>query len=214
MATIHNEIKKAVIRSQHCQRNWDLTKSIPEEDIELLIHAATNCPSKQNVSYYNVHFITDRNIIKQVHEMTNGFIINSSGDTVTNSQTLANLLIIFTNKPQEYEDYLHRNSQIDALKENKASKQEHEEITRDKHMAIGIAAGYVNVIASMLGYSTGCCTCFYNDFNKIINTDDSVELIMGVGFSNSSLNRRIHHEVQNFVFPTKKKQEITVVRHS
>ena len=45
------DIKKAVIRSQHCQRNFDLTKSIPENDLELLIHAATNCPSKQNIAF-------------------------------------------------------------------------------------------------------------------------------------------------------------------
>jgi len=41
------DIKKAVIRSQHCQRNFDLDQSIPEADIDTLVHAATNCPSSK-----------------------------------------------------------------------------------------------------------------------------------------------------------------------
>ena len=31
--------------------------------------------------------------------------------------------------------------------------------------AVGIAAGYLNVTAAMLGYATGCCAC--GDFDKI-----------------------------------------------
>ena len=45
-----SDIKKAIIRSQHCQRNWDLTKKIPSEDIKMIETAVTNCPSKQNVA--------------------------------------------------------------------------------------------------------------------------------------------------------------------
>ena len=47
----HNDIKKAVIRSQHCQRNFDLNRQVPQEDIDLIIHAATNCAAKQNISF-------------------------------------------------------------------------------------------------------------------------------------------------------------------
>ena len=32
----HKQIQKAVIRSQHCQRNWDLSKQIPQEDLDLI----------------------------------------------------------------------------------------------------------------------------------------------------------------------------------
>ena len=58
-------ISKAIIRSQHCQRNWDLSKSIPKEDLDLLVTAATECPSKQNVAFYKAYFITNRQIISQ-----------------------------------------------------------------------------------------------------------------------------------------------------
>ena len=63
-----DQIKKAVIKSQHCQRNWDLSKSMPKEDLDVLVFAATNCPSKQNVSFYKVHVITNRDVIEKIHE--------------------------------------------------------------------------------------------------------------------------------------------------
>ena len=88
------EIEKSVIRSQHTQRNFNLNKKLPKNDIDTLLHAVTNCPSKQNLAFYKVHFIQDRDIIEEIHENTYGF--NKFGHTIeSNSQTLANLLVIF-----------------------------------------------------------------------------------------------------------------------
>ena len=91
-----SDIKKAIIRSQHCQRNWDLSKSIPDEDIEMIKTAVTNCPSKQNVAYYKVIFVTDRDKIERIYETTNGFITNfRSNDTVTNiSMSSSGILLL------------------------------------------------------------------------------------------------------------------------
>ena len=50
----HTEIEKAVIKSQHTQRNWDLTKEIPKDDVKTLLHSVTNCPSKQNIAFYMI----------------------------------------------------------------------------------------------------------------------------------------------------------------
>jgi nitroreductase len=211
MYLTHNNIKKAVIKSQHCQRNWDLSKNIPEEDLELLIHAATNCPSKQNVAFYDVYFITDRSIIEQIHSNTNGFTYDENS-TTTNTQTLANLLIVFTNRNINLDEKF-RNVEVEYLKKHNMKLDDVPRLVKDKHMAIGIAAGYVNVIASMLGYSTGCCACFSpDDVRRIINANGRVELLMGIGFSNKDKNRRIHHLDDNFVFPTKTKQEIKVFK--
>ena len=212
MKVLHKEIANAVIKSQHCQRNWDLTKTIPEEDIELMIHSVTNCPSKQNVSYYNVYFISDRNIIEEIHKKTDGFVINHNYDTVTNSQTLANLLVAFTSKNIDVEPNVHRNVEIDNIKNNSKSFDKIPSLVRDKNIAIGIAAGYLNVISSMLGYSTGCCACFNPSIKELVGSLDNIELLMGIGFPNENKNRRIHHINESFVFPTKKKQEIKVVR--
>ena len=58
----HKELEKAVIRSQHTQRNWNLSKNIPKDDVDVMLHAVTNCPSKQNIAFYKVHFIQARDV--------------------------------------------------------------------------------------------------------------------------------------------------------
>lgn len=209
----HAEIKKAVIRSQHCQRNWDLEKTIPEDDIDLLTYSLTNCPSKQNIAFYKVHLITNRDVIEEIHSKTAGFKNYETGEYETNSQTLANLLIAF-----EAEDYMSRhstdsvfrNDEMWAFDNGTITDKEKNALERDAHMAIGIAAGYVNLTASILGYGTGCCACFNEvDVRNIIGCKNPIKLLMGIGFKNPNLNRRIHQKT-GFVFPTKTKQEIKV----
>lgn len=216
MQTDYKDIKKAVIKSQHCQRNWDLSKDISQEDMELLIHAVSNCPSKQNIAHYKVHFITNRDIIEEIHANTEGFARNYTDENIayeTNSQVLANLLIVF--EAYDYKlnlpDSTIRNDETQAWLQTKSLTVQQESVmTRDRHMAVGIAAGYVNVIASMIGYSTGCCACFDLDkVKQILNTDNEILLLMGVGHSDSTRNRREHHS-SDFVFPTKKKQPIII----
>lgn len=211
----HTEIKKAVLRSQHCQRNWDLHKDIPLEDLNLIIHAATQCPSKQNIAFYKVHFITNRDIIEEIHSKTAGFKNYNTGEMETNSQTLANLLIAF-----EVEDFIDRHSDDKVFRNDEMwsldttgqmSDAEKNNLKRDTHMAIGIAAGYVNLTSSMLGYGTGCCACFNpNEISAIIGANNPIELLMGVGFKDETRSRREHHTKPEFVFPTKTKQEIAV----
>ena len=81
---------------------------------------------------------------------------------------------------------------------------------RDQQQAIGIAAGYLNVTASLLGYGTGCCACFDpNALRDVMNIKNEPALMMGIGFKNPEKNRRVHQTDENFVFPTYKKQKIT-----
>ena len=212
MNLTHQDIKKAIIKSQHCQRNYDLTKTLPTEDLDLIIHAATNCPSKQNIAYYKLHVITNHETIKQIYSATNGFIKNhSTGESTTNSQVLANLLLVF-----EAEDYIDRNKegsrneQMFNTWQNQLTDNDNYAILRDIQMATGIAAGYVNLTSSILGYSTGCCACFNEEaIKEVINVKNEILLLMGIGFKNESVNRRMHPET-GFIFPTFKKQEIQV----
>ena len=67
---MHDEIKKAVEVTQRAQRNYDLSKTIPQKDIDTLIHAASNGPSKQNETHFNLRVYTDPTIIKKIHEAT------------------------------------------------------------------------------------------------------------------------------------------------
>ena len=210
----HTEVKKAIIRSQHCQRNWDLEKQIPKDDIDLIIHSVTNCPSKQNISFYKVHAITNREVIENIHNTTSGFLNYETGKNETNSQVLANLVLAF-----EVEDYMgrhttdtvHRNDEMWAYDDGKLSPGQKKSLEKDAHMAIGIAAGYANLISSMLDYGTGCCACFDADnVATIVGAENPIKLLMGIGFKDETRPRREHHSKPEFVFPTKSKQEIQV----
>jgi nitroreductase len=207
--TTNNGITKAIYKSQHCQRNWDLSKEIPQEDLELLITAATQCPSKQNVAYYKAHFITNRDIIEAIHSQTDGFTIGFlPRKTTTNTQVLANLLVVLESYSADLES-THRNDQWDQVKKGNAGPGVMQLIERDRNMAVGVAAGYLNVTATLMGYSTGCCACFNPaGIKEILGLENDPVLLMGIGFKDPELNRRVHHNDHSFVFPTKAKQPI------
>lgn len=203
----HIDIKKAVIRSQHCQRNFDLSQQIPEQDLETLVYAATNCPSKQNIAFYNLHVITDREIIERVHELAPGtHAYNEAGELIatTNSQVLANAIFVY--EQLELDDLSERG----FTKWQNADEADIETFKRDRATAIGIASGYVNLTAAMLGYSTGCCQCFLaHDIKEYLGLKNNPAMVQGVGFKDASRNRRLH-EKNGLMFPTRKKEEIVI----
>ena len=55
-------ILKAIESSQHCQRNWDLDKTIDPEHLEIFKYILKTSPSKQNIAYYKIHFIFNREL--------------------------------------------------------------------------------------------------------------------------------------------------------
>lgn len=210
MITTYQDIKKAIVRSQHCQRNFDLTKTIPESDVDMLAYAATNCPSKQNIAFYNLHIISDRDTIEKIHELAPGtHAYDADGNMIatTNSQVLAN--VIFVYEQLELGDLTERGFN----KWENADEADIEVFNRDRATAIGIASGYVNLTASMLGYSTGCCQCFLtNDIKELLGLKNRPAMIQGIGFRDADRNRRMH-EKNGLMFPTRKKEEIQVTRY-
>lgn len=195
------DMKKAIHKSQHCQRNWDLSKEIPQEDLDIMLEAITQCPSKQNKAFYKVHLITNRDVIESVHEKTVGFgnylVVNENTakfEPQTNSQVLANLLVVF----EKYTDDpvpQHPNPELN-FDTNYAED-------KDRNTAVGIAAGYLNLASSLLGYSTGCCGCFKEkEMQELLGLDNEPLLLMGIGYPDPNRNRRIHHKDENFKFPT------------
>ena len=212
----NDEITKAVIKSQHCQRNWDLSNEIPSEDLAVLVDCVTQCPSKQNIAFYKAHFITNRETIQAIYDHTDGFTVNYDPyETTKNTQCLANLLVVF-----EKHDYtqnlsdgdIPRNREANQIIQDGAPTQLTMNIMEhDRQVAVGVAAGYLNLSASLMGYATGCCSCFYPEgVQEVLGIDGTPLLMMGIGFSNADTNRRVHHEDRDFIFPTKKKQPIEV----
>ena len=186
-------IKESIHESQKCQRNWDLEQKMPQEDIDLIIEAATNSPSKQNLNLFKLHVIQDRDLIEEIHSRTKGFG-PIEGKTYTNTQVLAHILLAF--------------SPVDVIKD---TLDPDSIINDDFNQAIGISAGYVNLISTQLGYASGCCKCF-DSLNDIF--DETITLLMGVGIPDRTRNRLEHHVDSNFKFPTLRKlKDIHVLIH-
>lgn len=192
------KLKEDIIRSQHCQRNWDLSKQVLDEDIDLIVYAATNCPSKQNVSFYNLHVISNREIIEKIHLNTKGF--SYEGRNMTNSQVLANLLLVFS---------YHDSDRQKMIQDKYGTTIE--SLSVDRLMAIGIASGYTNLISSILGYNTGYCACFDNEeIKKVLDIQDDIMLIIGIGFEDKTKDRKVHHIDDSFTYPAIPKEDIKV----
>lgn len=208
-------IQKTIKKSQHCQRNWDVSSKISDEHLATMVTAVTECPSKQNIAFYRANFVTNRELIEAIHEATNGFVVDYEPLKITtNSQVLANLLVVFEAidlKEISFEDP-NRNTQTRDLHSAKPThSSSNETICSDQLLAIGVASGYLNLTANLLGYSTGCCSCFDAlQIKGILNLKYFPTLLMGVGVPNPNLSRRVHHAKHDFLFPTKPKQKIDV----
>lgn len=72
MPNANRFLEKTISKSQRCQRNWDLTKTIPIEDIKTMKTSVTQCSSKQNRVFYKVKFVTNRDVIHKIYQETGG----------------------------------------------------------------------------------------------------------------------------------------------
>lgn len=158
-------LEKTIQKSQHCNRNWDLSKQISDEDMETLKTSVTECSSKQNRVFYKVVWTQDREKIEKIHEMTDGFTVNYEDNTsTTNPQVLANTLFAFVRSTDDYE--------IRTMQEYNGENRN----LQDEDRALGIAAGYLTLTANILGYDTGCCQCMMGDVSEVLGEKEEVLL--------------------------------------
>ena len=210
MNYMHEEIKKAVDIAQRAQRNYDLSKTIPEQDLKTLIYAAANSPSKQNETHYSLKIYTDQSIIKQVYDNTKKFTCRSPGQTrrfgvdengkywqddtlsVKNSQILANVLFVYVREEGRTRSATHT-----AAKENRDSNAMtlyEEQI----NVSIGISVGELILSATLLGYKTGICSAIDEDpVRQLIGVNNRIKLLVGIGYPNVDVDRRLHAEALN-----------------
>jgi hypothetical protein len=187
-----SDIIKAIHRSQHTQRNYDLSKTMPIEDVKTIITAATQCPSKQNISFYDLHIVTNQETIKEIFETTTSLHSDEEEyQGLSNPQVLGNMLLVFTEKPLTSKS---RHRELNQALDNKHLSENSRIVNNDRHVAVGIAAGYVNLVSSLLGYETGCCSCVmnYDKLKSLLGTSNMPILLMGVGFKNEGVNRKVH----------------------
>ena len=204
-------LKQAIDSSQHCQRNWDLTKSIEPSHMDAFIHAVTQCPSKQNHACYTVKFITNRDIIEQIHNNTYSAKHTKfeGGIGRTNPQVLANMLVLFESHSDEYIlNKLNSLAPGQVMLEKEEYNSVKEVILISVLTSIGIASGYLNLIANQLGYKTGFCECFdKQEIAKILNTTNNPRLFLGIGYPDDTKKSYFHH-VDNSLIERKPKETI------
>ena len=143
--------KQAVDNARRCQRNWDHSKSIPEEHIDHWIYLATHAPSKQDESFFDLYVLTDREKIDYLYkDHTWGFtLLPGIKDYVgRNPQMDANILFVFNRKVDE-EDIRNNEKDGSVRDPNAASRWD------NAFTSIGIASGIVAFSANMMGYVTG-----------------------------------------------------------
>lgn len=142
--------KAAVDSARRCQRNWDLTKTIPEEHIDHWVYLATHAPSKQDESFFDLYIVTDREKIDfLMREHSWGFTAVDGKDwVVRNPQMGANALFVFNRKMNE-EEVRNFDKFGERRDPNATSRWD------NAYTAIGIASGIVAFSANSMGYKTG-----------------------------------------------------------
>ncbi len=205
-----DQLKRAIHESQKCQRNWDLDKEMPQEDVDLIMEAVTQSPTRQNINFFDVSAITNRDTIEKIHSATECFAIDPSMKLSDYSKAVSEgsdrknrearhkkenptPSIEFKTNPQTLAHLLL------AFSANEDTKYDDVCWTKDVQTSIGIAIGYVKFISTQLGYASGCCGCMEEEVNTILGS--KVFLLMGVGIPDESKHRTEHH-YEDFRFPS------------
>lgn len=217
-----DELWAGVTNSQACQRNWNLDREIPQEHLDLMIHAATQAPTKQNYSYFDLYVVTDRNRIQKLYEMTEGATIRNTTTRepkiVLNTQTNANALFVFDLKMfnQMSQDYIDdQDIQEHDIKEQ--FEMHNGKVLRifndDRQRAFGICSGQLALVANLLGYRTGYCQCFYQDnVEEDLGMRGDISIMLGVGFPDESKPRLEHPDLPGWNFMKKQREETRVIK--
>ena len=215
---------KAIHSSEKCQRNWDLSRKIPPQHLAIIETALTRCPSKQSRIDYVTYMKTDKDTIHKIYECTNGFITDhtvSPVTTIENSQVCANLLVVLVATDSNDNEHLKRYGKDNTLETFDGSPfgeqlaDEHNLTTNDDNtqhkntfLNVGIAMGYIVLVANQLGYKTGICTCYTS---KPIKDALGIEPkdygkrhiygLIGIGYPDPKKNPK-QHMFKEYTFPS------------
>ena len=186
--------KEAVQTVRKCQRNWDLSKTIPQEHIDHWTYLATNSPSKQDEARYGVCVVTNKSLREKIYDDYVWGSHRFGNDAGRNTQAGANALFIFGEA--EPTDFEHDSDGISQNRDTVSSGFEHRmEINMNRD--IGLAMGIVSFSAAQLGYRTGFNTNLYfnkhtvEDWRRMLNIADETKVqplvILGIGYPDTSL---------------------------
>ena len=204
-----DELLSAIANTNPCQRNWDHSQTIPTEDVNILLESVKKAPTKQNETNYKIYWTTDRAKIQEIYERTPYFAvynvdgstpIDENGDTppeycVTNPQVNANMIIAICD---DWDQELARGRTHMVVDDNTIEEHLYTHIVKNRIMdiGVGIALGQICLTANLLGYRTGMCSAFNED--EVLGIPDTFcKSIIGIGYPQDGVNRRMHPDVLN-----------------
>ena len=210
----HLKISKTI---RKCQRNWDLSKTIPEEHIQHLAYIAKHAPSKQDEAYFDLVIIKSRNIIDKIHEWSVGFsMFDDTGNplpSLKNPQTAANILFLWFRKiPTTKRNFYQLRWNHD--RKHGEPKDDLDPNRKDNaYISIGVSLGVTAWAAAELGYVTGFSKNLgdHNNIKKLLhklyNKHPKLEptYSLGIGFPDVNLPHNVSHEGNEY--PAFSKQE-------
>ncbi len=200
-------IESVVDISMRAQRNYDLSRIFPEKDLETLIYVASHSPSKQNEVHYRIRVYTDQSTIRKIYECTKRFALYRPGPlelrdgklwqddakSVHNSQILSNVLFVY-----EEDEGPARCGEHMLVQQGVESSHADKLYMASKATSIGVSVGQLILSASLLGYKTGVCSAMNDsEVAKVINSSRLPKLLVGIGYGNVDIDRRLHAETLN-----------------
>lgn len=226
---------------QHCQRNWDYSKAVTDEDVANLVNIATQMPIKQNNDYFDLVVVRDRNTIERLVQLTprgayspedsdeldiltkNYPDANSYPDGIEsheqlvevfqyNPQVLAPLLIIFVKKPLKIDEIDYRSGY--AMLWGQDSPIFEKQIVQDMFTAIGLAAGAMIAYCRDKGMATAMCTCHnHQAVAQLLGMpeDHQSQLIFCTGYPDPKLKYNVHPLLDKLDFGTLERPNIDVI---
>lgn len=186
--------KNAVQTVRKCQRNWDLSKTIPQAHIDHWIYLATNSPSKQDEARFGLCVVTNKEIREKIYD---DFIWGShrfGNDAGRNTQAGANALFIFAEIEATDDEY-----DTDGINQNHDVVSDEFDLRTSLNFNrdIGLAMGIISFSAAQMGYRTGFNTnLYYNkhtteDWKKLlgipVETVWKPAVILGIGYPDPNL---------------------------
>jgi hypothetical protein len=142
--------KQHIETIKRCQRNWDYSKSIPQQHIDHWLWIAKNAPSKQYEGYYSVWYAQQPEVIRELAQETWGFTWSTTPDPascVRNPQANANLYLVFVSRQPHT---MHNFNQDGTPRDSNYEGRRHNSL-----VSIGMAMGLIARSAAELGYRTG-----------------------------------------------------------
>lgn len=182
-----NLLVSSINYARLCQRNFDDTPVKPD-DVELFKTLIELAPRKQGVVWHKTLFIENRELIHDMYMSSRDHGYHSPHNAQMSAPLLVIALPYSEYKSQHYEETVATN-----FNNENREKTSYRFISEDMHTSVGIHMGMLALAANQLGYRTGFCTCFDDNFRSILYRllkeeydkeliDDRVVTALGIGY--------------------------------